>query len=278
MSFAIDDLDAILGHWSADQITGLSDGDPVGSIPDSINANHLGSSGTARPLYLAASALNSLPALDFQGGDDFANTGSAISVDASDVSFFVALRLDALGTYVPVTMSTASGPAVYGTAGMMLFPYLYSTGGGAVDMYGRNLANTTNRRNYTGSIAAVPATTAIVLGFVRSQFGWQIRVNGVGWLSGAGSTANAEGVSANNYFIGLGNAVGVSAVNGLIAEAVFAYETLLCESVYIEAMLAHKFGVTLPATHPFVAGAPASAPGSGGGGSFGGFPLSRLVN
>lgn len=262
MPFAIDDLTSVIAHWSADQIVGLSDGDPVDTMPDSVSGWDLTGTTTERPLYRPTSSINSLPAVEFQGGDDFMRT-AAKALPAGNVSLSFVIRTDTVTLGVMATLATAA-PATYGVSGTMIFPYVYTTAGGALDIYGRNIANTTNWRSYTGNVAALPATTSCVITLVRSALGWATRVNGVAYFAATGTTGLSEGISAASYYVGLGNAVGVSAIDGLYSEVVLTAETVSSESVYIEGVLAHKYGITLPTTHPFYAAAPTSGPPTAG--------------
>ena len=69
-----------VGHWSADTITGLEDGDPVATWPDqSGNSNDLVQATPAKkPTYQTNEINTTLPIVRFDGTDDF-----MISADAS---------------------------------------------------------------------------------------------------------------------------------------------------------------------------------------------------
>lgn len=68
-----------MAWFDADQITSLSDGDPVSTWPDeSGNANDATGSGSARPLYKTA-ILNGLPVVRFDNVDDVLDTPLSVS-------------------------------------------------------------------------------------------------------------------------------------------------------------------------------------------------------
>lgn len=79
------------GWWAADQITGLSDGDPVGTWPDlSGNNNHLVQAvGASKPTYKTG-IQNGLPILRFDGLNDF--IGPATFAMTQPETVFVVLK------------------------------------------------------------------------------------------------------------------------------------------------------------------------------------------
>lgn len=90
---------APVGHWPADEITGLEDGDPVGTWPDQSGNSYdlTQATGAAKPTYKTG-IKNDNPVIRFDGADDTmcATLGAAISNESA--SFFIVTSPDTPST------------------------------------------------------------------------------------------------------------------------------------------------------------------------------------
>lgn len=261
MAFAIDDLDNVLAHWDAGAITGLSDGDAVSTLPDSKGGWDLTGTSTTRPVYRPTSGINSLPAIEFDGSDDYLVSTSKVFSGVNSPRCIVILRLDTLKNYNSsfcLTTSTASPPNSTSTTRLQGGRY-YSTG------YIVGQCYKTGTAQLQTAASVISATTTYMVRSDLSDLARGIVVNGAIPIMGASSgTLNGADINTTMYaHFGRENLAGAF-FDGLVAEIVLWDESLLCESMYIEGVLAAKYGITLPATHPFYSGAPSSGPSSGG--------------
>lgn len=269
MSFAIDDLASVLSHWSADQIGGLVDGDPVPTLPDSVAGWNLVGTTTTRPLYRPTSSIASLPAIEFDGTDDYLLSASRVLSGVNAPAVAIVCRVGTLKNYnslLAITTSAAS-PA-NGAATTRLTSRVYSTG---------NLLSAWSNGSLSGNFTAVgpvAVTTNYLIRFSYADISRVVAVNGLAYSTGTGANSNAGSVINTTVYAHFGreNLAGAF-FGGLVAEIVLWDETLLCESMYIEGELAHKYGLTLPTTHPFYAAAPTTGPSSGGSSG-----VSQLIN
>lgn len=259
MSFAIDDLTSVLSHWSADAIVGLVDGDPVPTLPDSVAGWDLVGTTTTRPLYRPTSSIASLPAIEFDGTDDYLLSASRVLSGVKSPRSAIVFRLASLKNYnsmLCLTTSTAN-PANGSTTTRLQSGRAYSTG--AVVAQYATASLTGNLSSGTGIVAA---TTPYLLRTDATELQRSLVLNG----KEAPVSGSSDGSVINTTMyaqFGRENLAGAF-FGGLVAEVVLWDETLLCESMYIEGVLAHKYGLTLPTTHPFYSGAPTSGPSSGG--------------
>lgn len=261
MSFAIDDLASVLSHWSADQISGLSDGDAVSTFPDSVAGWDLSGTTTTRPLYRPTSSIASLPAIEFDGTDDYLLSASRVFSGVKSPRSAIVFRLGSLKNYnstLCLTTSTAN-PANGATSTRFQACRAYSTGQ-VVAQYAT--------ASVTGSLVSgtgvVAATTTYLLRTDATELQRSIVLNGKELPVSGSSDGSVINTTMYAQF-GRENLAGAF-FGGLVAEVVLWDETLLCESMYIEGVLAHKYGLTLPATHPFYSAAPTTGPSAGGGG------------
>lgn len=253
MAFAIDDLTAVIAHWNAGDITGLSLDDPVSSLPDSISGWHLTGATTTRPLY-KPTGINSLPAVQFDGSDDYLVTGSTKSITSPFVGSCAVLYLPTRKDYSAFgTLSASSGvPAYYPTPVLQSMGY---AGGSVLLSNGSTYVQSNN-----GPASAANALLVNLIG--KSVFG--NITNGI-WQLGGGASGNSIDFVSGSYYAGFGRAnLAGSAFAGMLAEWVLFEQTILNEHCYIEGVLAHKYGITMPTSHPFYAAAPTSPPSSGG--------------
>ena len=263
MSFAIDDLASNIAHWSADQITGSpSDGDPVSTLPDSIAAWNMTSTTTTRPLY-KPTGINSLPSVLFDGTDDFLVSASKV-ITAANPQIAVISKATSLKNYhAGFFLATATGVPAYGTAASRIQLLQYFPDGS--DQVGGS--NGTTFQYMQTKTSVVASATPTLNRFAFSQMnGWQDWVNGTNVQKLTSSTGSVfVSLSAVTCYANFGrSSLGSSQFSGHVSEIVFWDETSLCESVYIEGVLAHKYGITLPTSHPFYAVAPTTGPSSGG--------------
>lgn len=255
MAFSISDLESVVGHWSADQITGASDGDPVSTLPDSISDWGLVASGAARPIY-RPTGINSLPAVDFDGTDDYMETAAASSFSAGAFAFSCVVKIDLLKNYNSLAgLSTATGPPSYGSSSVAIMAFAYSSGNLLVRSRTPFVLYSSAVSSGSKSLITCIAGGRAISGLVDGQAS-----------ATSSSTGTPGSPPAGNYYGSFGNiSLANGCFEGLLSELVVWNETLLCESLYIEGVLSHKYGITLPSTHPFYASAPSSAPGSGSG-------------
>jgi hypothetical protein len=260
MAFAIDDLTSVIGHWSADQITGLSDGDPVDTLPDSISSWDVGFTSTARPLYRPASSINSLPAMEFDGSNDFGITGSSKVIAAGDLRMCWVHRMDVLKNFNPYPhLNAVSGLPVYQNANYGVGGQHYTTQS-LVATYNSGIV-------YSILPSAVASTTVYIQTDIFSARNIDSTFNGIGNRHNSDNGLRVDFPGQTSFFSIGANSLSGAYYDGLIAEVVIWHETLLCESLYIEGVLMHKYGVAsaFPDSHPFKSAAPTTGPGSGGG-------------
>lgn len=258
MAFAIDDLSNVIAHWSADQIGGLSDGDPVTTFPDSISSWSLSGSGTTRPLY-RPTGINSLPSIEFDGTDDYLESASK-SLTASRVMVCFVAKVTNKNYNAFLYLSTSSGTPTFINPASRVGCYTYSTGQASI-----TTGDGSGNSNWLVN-ALIPNTTKFMLTSWHNRLTSGVRLNGLDYrITGGAGYPRSTNLSATTVYANLGRcSLGGGFTQGHVSEIVLWSESELCESWYIEGVLAHKFGITLPTSHPFYAAAPTSAPGSGG--------------
>ena len=255
MAFAIDDLTSVIAHWSADQITGLSDGDPVDTLPDSISSWDLAGTTTTRPLY-RPTGIGGLPAVDFDGTDDWMITGSKVLTIVNPGYCFV-VNVSTVKNYNHYfALATGSGVPTYSNAATKLLS-MSSTS------YTMNQAwNSGN--SYKTSPPAPTVSTDYLVSCSASAIDYEVRIDGAVTSGSYAGLQVAPTISATTLYASVGKS-SLGVFDGLMAELVLFDETVASERLYIEGVLAHKYGITLPTTHPFYAAAPTSGPPTGGG-------------
>jgi hypothetical protein len=264
MPFAIDDLTSVIAHWSADAIVGLVDGDPVDALPDSISSWDLAGTTTTRPLYRPTSSINSLPAVEFDGVDDWLKTATTKTMGGS-MGVACVVSFDVLKTYNVINwLSTVNGNPAYGASSMSIGTYVYS--GGYVIVASHDGSTYGYVYSASGSLLA---NTNYILTLMYGYSDTSIRTNGFSSTGNASAPKNGlshDVVSRAVYGSFGSNASAGARMDGLLSESVIWNESIDNESFYIEGVLAHKYGITLPTTHPFYAAAPTSGPPTGAGG------------
>ena len=259
MPFAIDDLTSVIAHWSADAITGLVDGDPVDSMPDSISSWDLAGTTTTRPLYRPTSAINSLPAVEFDGTNDWLQTASSKAITMPRCVVAEVFRITTLQNYNPAFyLATTPGlPTHNGSATLLQHITGYTDGH---TLYGGYNGGATYTLTRTGLTAA--STTYMTVTAYSQQMTWQ-RMNGLGVRTHS-STGGSPDLSSGTVYASFGDNNLTLSFSGLMSEIVLFEDGTQSESLYIEGVLAHKYGITLPTTHPFYAAAPTSGPPTAG--------------
>jgi len=260
VAFSIDGLDSLICAFEADSIAGLSDGDDVTAWSDaSVNGVDLAAASGEEPTYVA-SAVNSLPAVNFDGiasrmfssvtgpTNGLTNMGIAIvAKQDTNVGWSGFCNWDTVGpaaTYLKRTL-------IVNTAGN----YWYTSAG-----YTRA----------SGDLTTGYQMLTIVDGQV------EVAASNDGRTDGS-AMSNSPVANGADWKLTLGQAAGLSSsyLDGQIAAVIFWDETKLSERLYIEGYLAHKYGITLPTSHPFYAAAPTYLPGVEVTGSIGN-PLSDM--
>jgi hypothetical protein len=267
MAFTIDSLTAVKAHWSADQVAGSpADGDAVSSLPDSIAGWNLSGTTTTRPLYKTTAGPNGLPSLLFDGTDDFLVTASK-SLAMTNPSCVI-IGSPTLKNYNTLFyLSTYSGQPAYGDPRTRIWNLIYNNG---------NTNISTGNGVNVSTVSAVSLLSSGVKFMLTSHhgacFGARAKHNG-GVFNYSAASAIAAGLeSATTLYANFGrSSLGGSFFQGYLSEMVLWDETLLSESAYIEGVLAEKYAITLPVTHPFYSGAPLTGPSTGS-------SSSRMVN
>ena len=259
MSFVIDDLTSVVAHWNASDITGVSDGGAVATLPDSIASWDMTASGSSQPLYRATSVINSMPAIHFDGVDDHMITATKTLSGINNSSWAAVYYVDALKNYNPYFhINKTSGVPVYNGADVVVEGQGYATG---LTLVGHR---SSAGLGYMQTAASVfPATTTHMISCIQGQGIIGMRKDGTNVVHSEVATGtNATYADPNAAVFASWGRSTLGAMDGLLAELVYWDETELNEHYWIEGVLADTYGITLPAWHPFQAAAPTSAPGS----------------
>jgi hypothetical protein len=89
--------DANVGQWCAARFQSFANSDPVGTYTDSSgNARNFTASGSARPTF-TTSAVNGLPALDFDGSDDWMSAGDVLDMGTGGLTIMMVFKMDSTG-------------------------------------------------------------------------------------------------------------------------------------------------------------------------------------
>jgi hypothetical protein len=113
-SFVPSDVAGLLIWYKADALTGLVDGDPVASWPDSSGNSRTASQATGanQPTY-KTNIVNSLPVVRFDATNDNLNTGM-FTIGTTDWSFWAVVRnSDVTRAYLGIGAREAFNPAFY---------------------------------------------------------------------------------------------------------------------------------------------------------------------
>lgn len=231
----------------ADAITGLADGDPVATWPDSSgNGNHA-TQGTAgsRPLY-KVNVVNGLPAVLFDGSDDYLATStllSALLASGGAGTVYAVVRPAAVGGHYS-TIWADSGGSTHLTARPIGEGLLAVNDDGSADSTLKACTLDTWMltlwEHYADERGGSDAPTYLYGG-----------VEDLEWasLGEVASGATTAAVLANVLEIGRGS--GVGDLQGHLAELlVFPRAHLLEERRHVWHYLATKYGLTAPAQAP----------------------------
>lgn len=259
MSFAIDDLASVKAHWQAALTTGTpADGDPVSDFVESIAAWNMSATLTTRPLY-RPTGINSLPALEFDGSNDFM-ISAAQSITCTLPMYAIVCNITNKNFNTLFAISTSSGAPAYQGAACRAGCLVFSAGN---TVYWSG--NGTVAQSPASAVGTVPNNTNALLTVKSNRESMEMRLNGLSQIANAGTgTRNSNEMSSTTVYASCGNASVSSFLQGKIAEIVFWDETSLKESDWIEGVLAAKYGLTLPTWHQFYSGAPTSGPSAGG--------------
>lgn len=255
MAFAISDLDSVMVDFDASDITSLSDGDDVTSWTDrSDNSVDLSAASGEEPVY-RASAINSLPAVEFDGSvSRLTNGATQLPISTTkNLACCLVTKADVEKTYNGWWILSSALPATsinddscWSVASGLMYQYRLSQNVGAdID----------------------PATAWCLITFVRGKTLLHVAKDGAAIMTSVSAGQNFT--TADRYLtVGMVGPA-TSYLDGRLAALVIFDETEQAERMYIEGVLAHRYGITLDSAHPFASAAPTSGPGSGGGGGGG---------
>jgi len=171
-----------VGHWSADTITGLEDGDPVGTWPDQANSNDL-TQGTAgkKPIY-KTNIQNGLPCVQFDGADDYMVTAAWTEITQPNTIFTVHDYTMGATDYIFDSINGLSEQSLYCQTGQMhsrldagtavlVDPYMLQTGNPELDVVLFNGASSWFRQNGVQSNNINPGAEGMIGLTLGSYFG-----------------------------------------------------------------------------------------------------------
>lgn len=208
--------------WKADAITGLADGAALSPWVDSSGSGYNATAtGTQRPTY-RTSQVGGLPALDFDGADDWLN--SSAPSNGNEQTLFAVVRLDTIG--LPMMIRGAAG-------GGALSMEITDTGNLALANAG-SAPTVTSAALSTGVWYILAGSASASLDFMR------VRVGGVQTAATwTGTAATVRGTRISNNTANNGGRL-----DGKIAELI-VYQALRsdAEIVAIEGYLAAKYGL-----------------------------------
>lgn len=218
-----------LDLWlAADEITGLSDGDPVTSWADLSSAGNDATESTYPPTYRAG-VLNGLPVVEFDATND--RLGTNCSGSGAEQTIIMVQYRNAQNAYQSLMVAGARSK----TGGLQ---YRWNS----------------NKQQFLKlDIAAIAlSTTAFgsgawkILGMTYSDSGnsWAFRYQGA--ADGSGSTTQSL-TAGRNFYIGL-NVVagGIQPMNGKVAEVLHYSAALSATDLgLIEAYLADKYAIAI---------------------------------
>lgn len=257
MAFDIGDLDSLILHLDAGTITGLSDGDYVGSWTDQSTTGATLTADEGEEAIYVSSAINSLPAVEFDGYYARLYSSTDYPSDVANIGIVAVTKLGTKKNYNGFFAFDSASPATD-------YQKISLWGSSGNDTYLYTLAG------YTRIVEDLTVGWQIVT-YVLGQNTMFSRHDGETRTS---ANSPPPGTWADNLSPTVGH-VGLSDsfLDGQIAELVVFGETQLSESFYVEGELAAKYAISLQADHPFAGGAPADGPGGSGGG--GGIQIAR---
>jgi hypothetical protein len=249
MAFAIDDLASVIYHVAADSITGLSDGDNVSAWADSSSSSaDMTATAGQYPIWKTAQ-INSLPAVRFDGVSS--KMTSLISLPTTGVAnpgIVAVMKIASNKNYNGLlTLDTVSPATDYNKLSF------WAASAGQVYLYGsaRFQGTTTTPLAWFvyDSIHGLQSIASSHNGAIQGVFALGVKL-----VADLKPTLGLWPFSGSNF----------GAFD--LAELVVFNETTLAERIHITGSLAHKYGITLNADHPFFAAAPTTQPGAAGGG------------
>jgi hypothetical protein len=149
----------------ADSITGLNDGDPVATWPDSSGLANNATQGTSgnRPAFYS-NVLNGKPVIRFDGSSDFFNLPNLLN-GATQAESFVVLKVDV------ATPATSKGLWKLGAVANSTWVRYPSTDGSIWEDFG-------NTANYAMGVPAQPLTEFHLYNVSAAPTQWAARING----------------------------------------------------------------------------------------------------
>lgn len=234
-SFSPSDITGLAGWWKADAITGLVDGDPVTSWPDSSAGarNMTQATSAKKPIYKTAIA-NGQPVVRFDGVDDLLLTASVVTATTTNVTLVLVVKQSS-------TTGTSCTPLQNGNGGI---------GGGG---YGIAVDSDTNKKGMLrGGVAWDNSTTNEdtswdVLVLSRGATNWRLWSKGT-LLAPDPLTVGNPNVPATQTLMGIHDAAGGGNkyLNGDIAEALI-YSAAISDADRdaLETHLGAKYGIVV---------------------------------
>lgn len=265
MSWAdLTEITDLKAWYKADEIGGLSDGDPVTTWSDSSgNSVDLSQTGSARPTY-KTSIINGLPVVRFDGSDDLLSS-SSFSSGTPGLMFASVFRVSTLKDYnALIGIHDSSLPAY---PSKYLNQHFYASGH---CLQGHNNTGA----SWTIWNTGISAATTYILSMTHAQKSPGVdsvcSINGRDTHTINSTSHTSANQATGTAYIHLGyTGLSASYFNGDIAELVVFRYTSDREWIWIEGYLADKYGLTLAVGHPFKESPPDSAPptynSSGGG-------------
>lgn len=248
MAFLPSDLASLLLHLDAGSITGKSDGDDVDSWTDQSTTGASLTAAIGHEAIYRSAAVNSLPAVEFDGSTSRLTTSTAYPSDVANLGLVAVTKLDTNKNYNGFFVFDSASPAT----DYLKISFWADSSGNAY------FYTSAGYLTITGGLTAGWQIVTYVLG-QNTMFN---RYDGIAVTQ---ATNPPPGTWADNLkptigHVGLSN----SFLDGRIAELVVFEETVLSESLYVEGYLSDKYSISLQADHPFSASPPSAAPSLGG--------------
>ena len=253
MAFVPSDLDSIIAHWRGEDIPSGTP-DPL-NWDDVVSSWRLSASGTARPTY-SATAIGGLPGLVFDGSNDLLGT-STTKTTGGQLALACVCKQTVNAFNGLVCLSTSS-PSTWETNRVSINPglattnYSYYNNGTTGNQY--LLSTNANANNGLSQLLTICHGASRI---AATQNGFMAKLSDT-------DTAPKTDVVSSAVYAFVGKSVDAF-FTGNVSEVVAwvePYDTT--HRLWIEGYLCHKYGITLPAWHPFCATAPTSGPSSGG--------------
>ena len=238
------------GWWNADALIAAND-DPV-SIWPGLGADLTVPSDSQRPTF-KTNQINGLPALEFDGVDDWIRATSTIPT-AGSLATACVYRISAHKDYGSlVNCHSTATPTYFSTFQTSL---LYANA--------RSLTGKLNPSNQYVFRNAGSLMWEAKIACLHPVF-FQHRVNSTA-VHTSNTSISSYDATSGDFYLSFGNAgLSNSYFQGLVAEIVAWDATIASEHLWVEGYLAHKYALPIPSSHPFADGPPTSGPSVGSG-------------